>query len=84
VGEWRVQVSVRVSQATRTELEKFAAAKKRTLAIRRWSFGIGFRAMEGISLCPNESVLSQSAAKCPFSEKILKPTTTHTGWFGVV
>lgn len=32
MGEWRVQVSVRVSQATRTELEKFAAAEKRTLA----------------------------------------------------
>lgn len=32
MGEWRVQVSVKVSQATRTELEKFAVAEKRILA----------------------------------------------------
>jgi hypothetical protein len=43
VGEWRVQVSVRVSQATRTELEKFAATEKRTLAnfggvLLEWGF----------------------------------------------
>jgi hypothetical protein len=43
VGEWRVQVSVRVSQAMRTELEKFAAAEKRTLAnfgavLLEWGF----------------------------------------------
>jgi hypothetical protein len=42
-GEWRVQVSVRASQATRTELEKFAAAEKRTLAnfgavLLEWGF----------------------------------------------
>jgi len=32
MGEWRVQVSVRVSEATRAELQKFATAEKRTLA----------------------------------------------------
>jgi hypothetical protein len=32
VGEWRIQVSVSGSQATPTELAKFAAAEKRTLA----------------------------------------------------
>ena len=43
MGEWRVQVSVRVSQAIRVELEKFAAAEKRTLAnfgaaLLEWGF----------------------------------------------
>jgi len=43
VGEWNVQVSVRVSQETRNELEKFAAAEKRTLAnfgavLLEWGF----------------------------------------------
>jgi hypothetical protein len=43
VGEWRVQVSVRVSQATRADLEKFAIAEKRTLAnfgdaLLEWGF----------------------------------------------
>ncbi len=43
MGEWRVQVSVRVSQATRAELEKFATAEKRTLAnfgaaLLEWAF----------------------------------------------
>lgn len=43
MGEWRVQVSVRVSHAMRTELEKFAAAEKRTLAnfgavLLEWGF----------------------------------------------
>jgi hypothetical protein len=43
VGEWRVQVSVRVSQATRVELEKFATGEKRTLAnfgaaLLEWGF----------------------------------------------
>ena len=43
MGEWRVQVSVRVSQEMRAELEKFAAREKRTLAnfgavLLEWSF----------------------------------------------
>ena len=43
MGEWRVQVSVRVSQETRAELEKHAAREKRTLAnfgavLLEWSF----------------------------------------------
>ena len=43
MGEWRVQVSVRVSQAMRTELERFATAEKRTLAnfgaaLLEWGF----------------------------------------------
>jgi len=28
MGEWKIQVSVRVSQALRAELEKYAAAEK--------------------------------------------------------
>jgi hypothetical protein len=43
MGEWRVQVSVRVSQALRTELEKYAALERRTLGnfgalILEWAF----------------------------------------------
>jgi hypothetical protein len=43
MGEWRVQVSVRVSQETRAELEKYAAREKRTLAnfgavLLEWGF----------------------------------------------
>jgi len=43
MGEWRVQVSVRVSQEMRAELEKFAAREKRTLAnfsalLLEWGF----------------------------------------------
>jgi hypothetical protein len=43
VGQWRVQGSVRVSQATRVELEGFATGEKRTLAnfgaaLLEWSF----------------------------------------------
>jgi len=43
MGEWRVQVSVRVSQAMRAELEKYAAREKRTLAnfgavVLEWGF----------------------------------------------
>jgi hypothetical protein len=43
MGEWRVQISVRVSQAVRSELEKYAAREKRTLAnfgavLLEWSF----------------------------------------------
>ena len=43
MGEWRVQVSVRVGQVMRAELEKFAAREKRTLAnfgavLLEWSF----------------------------------------------
>jgi len=43
MGEWRVQVSVRVSEATRAELQKFATAEKRTLAnfgaaLLEWGF----------------------------------------------
>jgi hypothetical protein len=43
MGEWRVQVSVRVSQQVRAELEKYAAREKRTLAnfgavLLEWSF----------------------------------------------
>lgn len=43
MGEWRVQVSVRVSQEIRAELEKYAAREKRTLAnfgavLLEWSF----------------------------------------------
>jgi len=43
VGEWKIQVSVRVSQALREELEKYAAAEKRTLGnfsavILEWAF----------------------------------------------
>ena len=43
MGEWRVQVSVRVSQALRAELEKYAANERRTLGnfgalILEWAF----------------------------------------------
>jgi len=43
MGEWKIQVSVRVSQALRTELERYAAAEKRTLGnlgavILEWAF----------------------------------------------
>jgi hypothetical protein len=43
MGEWRVQVSVRVSQEIRAELEKYAIREKRTLAnfgavLLEWSF----------------------------------------------
>ena len=43
MGEWKIQVSVRVSQALRIELEKYAAAEKRTLGnfgavILEWAF----------------------------------------------
>jgi hypothetical protein len=43
MGEWRVQVSVRVSQALRVELEKYAARERRTLGnfgavILEWAF----------------------------------------------
>lgn len=43
MGEWRVQVSVRVSQAMRAELEGVATAEKRTLAnfgaaLLEWGF----------------------------------------------
>ena len=43
MGEWRVQVSVRVSQARRAELETYAAREKRTLGnfgavILEWAF----------------------------------------------
>jgi F0F1-type ATP synthase alpha subunit len=43
MGEWRVQVSVRVGQEMRAELEKYAAREKRTLAnfgavLLEWSF----------------------------------------------
>jgi hypothetical protein len=43
MGEWKIQVSVRVSQALRKELEKYAAAEKRTLGnfgavILEWAF----------------------------------------------
>jgi hypothetical protein len=43
MGEWKIQVSVRVSQALRAELEKYAAAEKRTLGnfgavILEWAF----------------------------------------------
>ena len=43
MGEWRVQISVRVSQETRAELEKYAGREKRTLAnfgavLLEWSF----------------------------------------------
>jgi hypothetical protein len=43
MGEWKIQVSVRVSQALRLELEKYAAAEKRTLGnfgavILEWAF----------------------------------------------
>lgn len=31
MGEWKIQISVRVSQALRAELERYAAAEKRTL-----------------------------------------------------
>jgi hypothetical protein len=31
MGDWKIQVSVRVSQALRAELERYAAAEKRTL-----------------------------------------------------
>jgi hypothetical protein len=43
MGEWKIQVSVRVSQALREELEKYASAEKRTLGnfgavILEWAF----------------------------------------------
>ena len=43
MGEWRVQVSVRVSQGKRAELEEYAAREKRTLAnfgavLLEWAF----------------------------------------------
>jgi hypothetical protein len=43
MGEWRVQVSVRVSQALRADLEKYAANERRTLGnfgalILEWAF----------------------------------------------
>lgn len=43
MGEWRVQVSVRVSQSLRAELEKYAANERRTLGnfgalILEWAF----------------------------------------------
>lgn len=43
MGDWKIQVSVRVSQALRIELEKYAAAEKRTLGnfgavILEWAF----------------------------------------------
>jgi len=43
MGEWKVQISVRVSQALRAELERCAAAEKRTLAnfgavLLEWAF----------------------------------------------
>ena len=43
MGEWRVQVSVRVGQEMRAKLEKYAAREKRTLAnfgavLLEWSF----------------------------------------------
>jgi len=43
MGQWRVQVSVRVGQEMRAELEKYAAREKRTLAnfgavLLEWSF----------------------------------------------
>jgi hypothetical protein len=43
MGEWKIQVSVRVSQAMRLELEKYAGAEKRTLGnfgavILEWAF----------------------------------------------
>ena len=43
MGEWRVQVSFRVSQEARAELEKYAAQEKRTLAnfgvvLLEWAF----------------------------------------------
>jgi hypothetical protein len=43
MGEWRVQISVRVSQEVRADLEKYAAREKRTLAnfgavLLEWSF----------------------------------------------
>ena len=43
MGEWRVQVSVRVSQGKRAELEEYATREKRTLAnfgavLLEWAF----------------------------------------------
>ena len=43
MGEWRIQVSVRVSQALRAELEKYAAKERRSLGnfgavILEWAF----------------------------------------------
>ena len=43
MGEWKVQVSVRVTPALRTELERCAAAEKRSLAnfgvvLLEWAF----------------------------------------------
>ena len=43
MGEWKVQVSVRVSQGKRAELEEYAAREKRTLAnfgavLLEWAF----------------------------------------------
>jgi hypothetical protein len=43
MGEWKIQVSVRVSQALRAELEKYAAKERRSLGnfgavILEWAF----------------------------------------------
>jgi len=43
MGEWRIQVSVRVSPALRAELEKYAAKERRSLGnfgavILEWAF----------------------------------------------
>jgi len=43
MGEWRIQVSVRVSPALREELEKYAAKERRSLGnfgavILEWGF----------------------------------------------
>jgi hypothetical protein len=43
MGEWKVQVSVRVSPALHEEFERYAAAKRRTLAnfgavLLEWAF----------------------------------------------
>jgi hypothetical protein len=43
MGEWKVQISVRVSQALRIEMEEFAARERRTLSnlgqvLVGWSF----------------------------------------------
>jgi hypothetical protein len=43
MGEWKVQVSVRVTPSLRTELERYAAAEKRSLAnfgvvLLEWAF----------------------------------------------
>jgi hypothetical protein len=43
MGEWKIQVSVRVSQSLRAELEKYAAKERRSLGnfgavILEWAF----------------------------------------------